>query len=73
MDRYRVDRSHNHSRILVEVKMKTDVVFAYALENNDVLVENEERGYPEGYVYMTQDDGDFITVDIVVNVKARER
>ena len=53
--------------------MKTDVVFAYALENNDVLVENEERGYPEGYVYMTQDDGDFITVDIVVNVKARER
>jgi hypothetical protein len=44
--------------------METDVIFAYALENNDLVQENTERGYPQGYVYMTTDEGDWIAVDI---------
>ncbi len=43
--------------------MKTDVVFAYVIENNDFLLDND--GCLLGYIYSINDDGDFIELDIV--------
>lgn len=45
--------------------MQTDLVFGYAVENNDWLPANDER--PDAYVYMREDEGDFISLDLVDN------
>lgn len=45
--------------------MQTDTVCAYQLENNDWVAEDILRGYPQGYVYMADDEGDWLTIDIV--------
>jgi len=45
--------------------MQTDVIFAHALENNDFLAENTERGYDQAYVYSIEDEDDWIAVDTV--------
>lgn len=43
--------------------MKTDLVYGYAVENNDVLPATEDR--PQTYVYSREDEGDFIVLDLV--------
>lgn len=42
--------------------METDPVFACNIENNDQIAID---GKHVGYVYMVEDDGDFILLDVV--------
>jgi hypothetical protein len=42
--------------------MQTDTIWAYEVENNDNIVIDGEH---VGYVYMKEDDGDGILLDVV--------
>ena len=43
--------------------MKTNTVYGWELDNNDVLPATDDR--PQTYVYMREDEGDFITLTLV--------
>lgn len=43
--------------------MQTDTVFAYQVENNDYVLDSD--GTLLGYVYLIDEEGDYIHLDIV--------